>query len=39
MAARQIAQSKISDSDAEETFNAVSDNLKHASDLPIYSLP
>ena len=39
MPARQIAEPKISDSNAEQSFDAVSDGLKHAANLPIYSLP
>jgi hypothetical protein len=39
MPARQIAQPKIPDSNAEKMFDAVSDGLEHASNLPIYSLP
>ena len=38
MPARQIAKPKISDSNAEKPFDAVSDSLKHAPNLPIYSL-
>jgi hypothetical protein len=39
MPARQIAQPKISDSNAEKSFDVVSDGLEHAPNLPIYSLP
>jgi len=39
MAARQIAEAKISDSNAQKMFDAVSDGLEHAPNLPIYSLP
>jgi hypothetical protein len=39
MPARQIADPKISDSNAEKPFDAVSDGLEHAPNLPIYSLP
>jgi hypothetical protein len=39
MSARQIADPKISDSNAAKPFDAVSDSLKHAPNLPIYSLP
>jgi hypothetical protein len=39
MSARQLAEPKISDSNAEEPFDAVSDSLEHAPNLPIYSLP
>jgi hypothetical protein len=39
MPARQIAEPKISDSNAEKSFDAVSDGLEHAPNLPIYSLP
>ena len=34
----QIAQPKISDSDAEEMFDAVANGFKHTTNLPIYSL-
>jgi hypothetical protein len=39
MPAWQIAEPKISDSNAEKPFDAVSDSLEHASNLPVYSLP
>ena len=39
MPARQIAEPKIADSNAQKTFDAVSDGLEHAPNLPIYSLP
>jgi hypothetical protein len=39
MPGRQIAEPKISDSNAEKLFDAVSDGLEHAPNLPIYSLP
>jgi hypothetical protein len=39
MPARQIADPKISDSNAKKPFDAVSDSLEHAPNLPIYSLP
>jgi hypothetical protein len=39
MPARQIAEPKIFDSNAEKSFDAVSDGLEHAPNLPIYSLP
>ena len=39
MPARQIAKPKISDSNAEKPFDAVSDSLEHAPNLPVYSLP
>jgi hypothetical protein len=38
MPAGQIAEAKITDSNAEQIFDAVSDGLKHASNLSIYSL-
>jgi hypothetical protein len=34
----QIAEPKIGDSNAEKIFNAVSNGLEHAPNLPIYSL-
>jgi len=34
----QIAQPKISDSDADKMFDAVANGFKHATNLPIYSL-
>jgi hypothetical protein len=37
--AGQIAEPKISDSNAQKMFDAVSDSLEHAPNLPIYSLP
>jgi hypothetical protein len=37
--AGQIAEAKISDSNTQKMFDAVSDGLKHAPNLPIYSLP
>jgi hypothetical protein len=39
MPAGQIAEAKISDSNTQKMFDAVSDGLKHAPNLPIYSLP
>jgi hypothetical protein len=39
MPAGQIAEPKISDSNTPKMFDAVSDGLKHAPNLPIYSLP
>ena len=39
MPAWQIAEPKISDPNAQEIFDAVSNGLKHAANLPIYSLP
>jgi len=39
MPARQIAEAKISDSNAQKMFDAVSDGLEHTPNLPIYSLP
>src|SRR5947208_3865431 len=39
MPARQIAEAKISDSNAQKMFDAASDGLEHAPNLPIYSLP
>ena len=39
MPALQIAEPKISDSNAEKSFDAISDGLEHAPNLPIYSLP
>jgi hypothetical protein len=39
MPARQIAEPKISDSNAQKMFDAVSDGFEHAPNLPIYSLP
>jgi hypothetical protein len=38
MPAGQIAKPKISDSNAHKMFDAVSDGLEHAPNLPIYSL-
>jgi len=38
MPAGQIAEPKVSDSNAEKSFDAVSDGVKHAPNLPIYSL-
>jgi len=35
----QIAEPKISDSNAEKPFDAVSNSLEHAPNLPVYSLP
>jgi hypothetical protein len=37
--AGQIAEPKIADSNAQKTFDAVSDGLEHAPNLPIDSLP
>jgi hypothetical protein len=39
MPAGQIAEPKISDSNTQKMVDAVSDGLKHAPNLPIYSLP
>jgi hypothetical protein len=39
MPARQIPKPKISKSNTQEIFDAVSDGLEHAPNLPIYSLP
>src|SRR6266550_3466124 len=39
MPGRQIAEPKISDTNAEKSFDAVSDGFEHAPNLPIYSLP
>jgi hypothetical protein len=39
MPAGQIAEPKISDSNAEKSFDAVSGGFEHAPNLPIYSLP
>ena len=39
MPAGQIAEPKISDSNTQKMFDAASDGLKHAPNLPIYSLP
>jgi hypothetical protein len=38
MSARQIAEPKISDSNAPKMFDVVSDDLEHAPNLPIDSL-
>src|SRR5215471_16464109 len=38
MSARQIHKLKISDSDAEKMFDAISNGFKHATNLPIHSL-
>jgi hypothetical protein len=38
MPAGQLVEPKISDSNAQEIFDAVSDSLEHASNLAIYSL-
>jgi hypothetical protein len=38
MAARQIAEAKISDARAHETFDAISDRFKHATNLAIDAL-
>jgi hypothetical protein len=38
MPARQIAEPKISDSNTEKMFDAVSNGFKHPANLPIYSL-
>ena len=38
MPAWQIAEPKISDPNAQEIFDAVSNGLEHAPNLPIYSL-
>lgn len=37
--ARQIAEAKISHSNAQKMFDPVPDSLEHAPNLPIYSLP
>jgi len=39
MPAGQIAEPKISGSNAEKSFDAISDGLEHAPNLSIYSLP
>ena len=39
MPGRQIAERKISDSNAEKSFDAVSNSLEHSPNLPVYSLP
>jgi hypothetical protein len=39
MPGRQIAERKISDSNTEKSFDAVSNSLEHAPNLPVYSLP
>jgi hypothetical protein len=39
MPAGQIAEPKISHSNAQQMFDAVPDGLEHAPNLPIYSLP
>jgi hypothetical protein len=39
MAAGQIIKSEISDPNADKMFDAISDGFKHATNLPIYSLP
>jgi hypothetical protein len=39
MPARQVAEPKLSDSNAKKTFGAISDGFKHAPNLSIYSLP
>jgi hypothetical protein len=39
MPAWQVAEAKISDSNAEKPFDTVSDSLEHASNQPVYSLP
>lgn len=38
MAARQIAEAKISHARAHETFDAISDRFKHATNLAIDAL-
>ena len=38
MSLGQIAQPKISDSDADKMFDAVANGFKHTMNLPIYSL-
>jgi hypothetical protein len=38
MSLGQIAQPKISDSDAEKMFDAVANSFKHTTNLPIDSL-
>jgi hypothetical protein len=38
MPARQIAEAKISHARAHETFDAISDRFKHATDLAIDAL-
>jgi hypothetical protein len=35
----QIAEPKISDSNADKPFDAVSDSFEHAPNLPVYALP
>jgi hypothetical protein len=35
----QISKPQISNSNPDKTFDAVSDGLQHATNLPIYSLP
>jgi hypothetical protein len=39
MPAGQITEPKVSDSNTQKMYDAVSDSLKHAPNLPIYSLP
>src|SRR4051794_27408592 len=39
MSARQIDKPKISDSNADKMFGAVSDSFEHATNLPIDALP
>src|SRR5262249_43381941 len=39
MPALQIIKLEIADPNAEEVFDAISDGFKHATNLPIYSLP
>jgi hypothetical protein len=39
MPVRQVAEPKISDSNAEKPVDTVSGSLEHASNLPVYSLP
>src|SRR5436309_14804496 len=39
MPAWQIPEPKVSDSNAEKPFDAVSDSFEHAPNLPVYSLP
>jgi hypothetical protein len=39
MPAWQTPDPKVSDSNAEKPFDAVSDSFEHAPNLPVYSLP
>ena len=38
MAARQIAETSLTDANTDETFDFVTDFVKHATNLPINSL-